>query len=282
MAMPPLPPQPPRPPDNTPPPGGGGFGPLPEGFGPPPAGYGPPPGGNGPPWQGGGGGGWQPPPPPPSPPPGRPGGPGRRRRVLLLVLAVIVTLGAGSAVALVATSGDGSSDKKSPSESDSATGGLPTPSLSIPSELPSELPSLPTDVPSGLPSGVPTDLDSLLPSLAGDDVPYYMLQTGDCFNIDDTKPGQATKRSCRAAHDAEVVKVAELEGTYATDAALKKAASALCAKPWTRRRPSSPPAPCGAPWCSIPTPRGSSSASTRSLVAWPRTSVPESASSPNR
>ncbi|WP_405546491.1 hypothetical protein OG478_43020 [Streptomyces phaeochromogenes] len=147
--------------------------------------------------------------------------------MLLLVLAVIVTLGAGSAVALVATSGDGSSGKKSPSESDSATGGLPTPSLSIPSELP----SLPTDVPSGLPSGVPTDLDSLLPSLAGDDVPYYMLQTGDCFNIDDTKPGQATKRSCRAAHDAEVVKVAELEGTYTTDAALKKAASALCAKP---------------------------------------------------
>ncbi|MEV2189680.1 hypothetical protein AB0I02_01565 [Streptomyces phaeochromogenes] len=150
--------------------------------------------------------------------------------MLFLVLAVIVTLGAGSAVALVATSGDGSSDKKSPSESDSTTGGLPTPSLSIPSELPSELPSLPTEVPSGLPSGIPTDLDSLLPSLAGDDVPYYMLQTGDCFNIDDTKPGQAAKRSCRSAHDAEVVKVAELEGTYTTDAALKKAASALCAK----------------------------------------------------
>ncbi|MFD3376823.1 MULTISPECIES: hypothetical protein [unclassified Streptomyces] len=147
--------------------------------------------------------------------------------MLLLVLAVIVTLGAGSAVALVATSGDGSSGKKSPSENDSTAGGLPTPSLSIPSELP----SLPTGVPSRLPSDVPTDLDSLLPSLAGDDVPYYMLQTGDCFNIDDTKPGQAAKRSCRAAHDAEVVKVAELEGTYTTDAALKKAASALCAKP---------------------------------------------------
>ncbi|MFD3309303.1 hypothetical protein [Streptomyces sp. NPDC058694] len=147
--------------------------------------------------------------------------------MLFLVLAVIVTLGAGSAVALVATSGDGSSDKKSPSESDSTAGGLPTPSLSIPSELP----SLPTGVPSRLPSDVPTDLDSLLPSLGGDDVPYYMLQTGDCFNIDDTKPGQAAKRSCRVAHDAEVVKVAELEGTYTTDAALKKAASALCAKP---------------------------------------------------
>ncbi|MFI1483972.1 hypothetical protein [Streptomyces sp. NPDC020747] len=147
------------------------------------------------------------------------------------MLTAIVALGAVSAIALVTTSNDGSSGKKSPSESDSTTGRLPSPSLSIPSELPSELPSLPTKVPSGLPSDVPTDLDSFLPSLAGDEVPYYMLRTGDCFNIDDTKPGQAAKRSCRAAHDAEVVKVAELEGTYTTDAALKKAASALCAKP---------------------------------------------------
>lgn len=147
------------------------------------------------------------------------------------MLAVIVAIGAVSAVVMVATSGDGSSDKEPPSESDSTTGGLPSPSLSIPSELPSELPSLPTDVPSNLPSGLPTDLESLLPSLASDEVPYYMLRTGECFNIDDSKPGQATKRSCNAAHDAEVVKLAELEGTYPTDAALKKAASELCAKP---------------------------------------------------
>lgn len=150
--------------------------------------------------------------------------------MLFLVLVVIVAVGAVSAVVLVATSGDDSSDKKPPSESDSTTG-LPTPSLSIPSKVPSELPSLPSDVPSNLPSGLPTGLESLLPSLASDEVPYYMLRTGDCFNIDDSKPGQAAKRSCSAAHDAEVVKVAELEGTYTTDAALKKAASALCAKP---------------------------------------------------
>jgi hypothetical protein len=140
---------------------------------------------------------------------------------------VIVAVGAVAAVVLVATSGDGSSGKKTPAESSATTGRLPSPSLSIPSELPSELPSLPTEVPSNLPS----DLESLLPSPAGDEVPYYMLQTGDCFNIDDSRPGQATKRSCGAAHDAEVVKVAELEGTYTTDAALKKAASDLCAKP---------------------------------------------------
>ncbi|MGP4051294.1 hypothetical protein [Streptomyces sp. 2A115] len=151
--------------------------------------------------------------------------------MLFILLAVLVAIGAVAAVVLVATSGDGSSDKNPPAESSATTGRLPTPSLSIPSEVPSQLPSLPTDVPSNLPSDLPSDLDSLLPSLAGDEVPYYMLRTGDCFDIDDSRPGQASKRSCRAAHDAEVVKVAELEGTYTTDAALKKAASDLCEKP---------------------------------------------------
>lgn len=239
--MPPLPPQPPRPPDDTPPPGNGGFGPLPEGFGPPPegygtpsggygpppGGYGPPPGGGGPPWQGGGD--WQQP-----PPPGPPGGPGGRRNTLFIVLAVIVAIGAVAAVVLVVTSNDGSSGKQSPAESSDTTGSTPTPSLSIPSDLPSELPSLPSgvpDLPSDLPSGLPTDLESLLPTPAGNEVPYYMLKAGDCFNVDNSRPGQAAKRSCSTAHDAEVVKVTELTGTYSTDAALKKAATDLCEKP---------------------------------------------------
>ncbi|WP_241266409.1 hypothetical protein [Streptomyces scabichelini] len=148
---------------------------------------------------------------------------------------MIVAVGVVAAVVLVATSDDGSSGKKSPAGSSGTTGRTPTPSLSIPSQVPSELPSLPSDVPSdlpsGLPSGLPSDLESLLPSPAGDEVPYYMLKTGDCFNVDGSKPGQAAKRSCRTAHDAEVVKVTELEGTYTTDAALKKAASELCEKP---------------------------------------------------
>ncbi|MBV1939292.1 hypothetical protein KUF83_22420 [Streptomyces sp. BV286] len=147
--------------------------------------------------------------------------------MLLLLLTVVVAIGAASAVVLAATGNDGSSDKKQPPESSSTTGRLPSPSLSIPSQLPTELPSLPTGVPSDLPSG----LESLLPSLAGDEVPYYMLRTGDCFDIDDSRPGQAMKRRCGEEHDAEVVKVAELEGAYTTDAALKKAASDLCRKP---------------------------------------------------
>ncbi|MFI0961656.1 hypothetical protein ACH4S8_09660 [Streptomyces sp. NPDC021080] len=94
------------------------------------------------------------------------------------------------------------------------------------------MPSLPSDLPSGL---FPSDLRSLFPSLADDEVPYYLLREGDCFDADDARPGQAAKRKCTQPHDAEVVKVTELNGTYTTDAALKKAASALCKAPLERR-----------------------------------------------
>jgi hypothetical protein len=155
-----------------------------------------------------------------------------------------VAVGVVAAVVLVATSDNGSSGGKAPTESSGTAERTPTPSLSIPSEVPSRLPSLPSlpsDVPSDLlPSGPPSDLESLLPSPAGDEVPYYMLKAGDCFNTDDSRPGQATKRSCRTAHDAEVVKMAELEGTFKTDAALKKAASALCEKPLQARAAKQP------------------------------------------
>ncbi|MFD8419279.1 hypothetical protein [Streptomyces sp. NPDC059668] len=102
----------------------------------------------------------------------------------------------------------------------------------LPSGLPSELPS---GLPSGLLSGLPSGLESLVPDLADDEVPYYMLGTGDCFDTSAARPGQAAKRSCGAPHDAEVVEVGELNGTYATDSALKKAASALCEAPLERR-----------------------------------------------
>jgi hypothetical protein len=139
------------------------------------------------------------------------------------------------AVAIAATGGDGT-DEKPPADD---TGRSPSPSLSLPSELPSlpsgfpsVVPSLPSDLPSGL---VPSDLESFLPSLADDEVPYYMLRKGDCFDTDDGLPGQAVKRSCTKPHDAEVVKVAELNGTYTTNAALKAAASALCKGPLERK-----------------------------------------------
>jgi hypothetical protein len=149
---------------------------------------------------------------------------------------VIVGVGVIVVVA-AAAAGGGGKDKKSPTES---TGRSPSPSLSLPSELqsllpsglPSVVPSLPSDLPSGL---VPSDLRSFLPSLADDEVPYYMLRKGDCFDADESLPGQAVKRRCTQPHDAEVVKVSELNGTYTTNAALKKAASALCKAPLERK-----------------------------------------------
>ncbi len=151
------------------------------------------------------------------------------------------------AVVLMVSGGDDTPDKNPPESSESSSG-TPESSFSIPTELPSELPTLPTrfptelptEFPSDLPSEFPSDLESLIP-LAGDEVPYYMLRTGDCFDTDDARPGQAAKRSCGDPHDAEVVKVAELEGGYATDAALKKAASALC-RPVLEREAADQPA----------------------------------------
>lgn len=224
MAMPPVPPQPPPPPPSGPPPGGGG------GFGPPAGGgFGLPPDG----------GGW-----PPTPPPGRPPS---RRGGLFALLTVIVALGAIVAVVLVATRGDDGEGKKSPIESTKKSDRTPTATLSVP-QIPSRLPTgLPSDVPTGLPSGFPSlptgfpsDLDSLVPSRAGDDAPYYLLTVGECFDISDSRPVRAAKKSCHEPHDAELVELAELDGSFATDAALKKKAAALCERPLQRKARSQP------------------------------------------
>ncbi|MET8410427.1 hypothetical protein ABZV34_20410 [Streptomyces sp. NPDC005195] len=161
------------------------------------------------------------------------------------MLVAVVVLAAVVAVILSAGGGSDKPDRKGPTESGSGTKNSPSPSLSLPSELPSELPSaLPSEFPSELPSGLlsdlPSGLQSLVPHLANDEVPYYMLGTGDCFDSSAARPGQAVKRSCGAPHDAEVVKVSELNGTYSTDAALKKAASALCAAPLERKAAQQP------------------------------------------
>lgn len=158
---------------------------------------------------------------------------------MLIVIAAIVVVGVVVAVA-VAAGGGGGDDKKAPTAS---TASSPSPSLSLPSGLPSLPTNLPTALPSvvpSLPTGLPTDLvpsglESLVPTLAADEVPYYMLRKGDCFDTDAALPGQAAKRSCTEPHDAEVVKIAELNGTYTTDATLKKAASALCKAPLERK-----------------------------------------------
>lgn len=155
---------------------------------------------------------------------------------------MIVVLGAVAARALVATTANDSPGTKSPTESGGSTGRPALPSLSIPTELPSGLPSnlLPTELPSGLPSELPSGLESLFAAPAGDELPYCMLTATDCFDADAARPGQAAKRSCRSPHDAEVVKVAELEGTYTNDTAHKEAASELCERTLERRAAQQP------------------------------------------
>ncbi|WP_232838335.1 hypothetical protein [Streptomyces geranii] len=186
----------------------------------------------------------------PPEPPGQPGDPGGHRRpgrgpsLLLILIAAILVLGAVVAVVLLASGGDGDPKKNTP-ESSRSSSDTPEPSFSLPTELPTKLPTrlptlpsgfpteVPTEFPTDLPSEFPSDLESLIP-LSGDEVPYYMLRTGDCFDTDAAHPGQAAKRACAGPHDAEVVKVTELEGGYPTDAALKKAATALCRPPLER------------------------------------------------
>ncbi|CAM5255731.1 hypothetical protein SALBM135S_01565 [Streptomyces alboniger] len=102
----------------------------------------------------------------------------------------------------------------------------------MPTELPSEVPSLPTDL--------PRDLDSLIPTPAGGEVPYYQMKPGDCFNVNAVKPGRVAKKPCGTPHDAEVVDIAELKGSYTTNAQLKKAASDLCRRPLERKARSQP------------------------------------------
>lgn len=143
---------------------------------------------------------------------------------------MLVVGAAVAAIVLMASGNDDDSPGDKPSASASSS---PRPTLSLPTELPSKLPTklptqLPSQFPTDLPSEFPSGLESLIPSFASDEVPYYMLRTGDCFDTDVDRPGQAAKRSCGKPHDAEVVKIAELEGDYTTDTALKKAASDLC------------------------------------------------------
>ncbi|GAA3888684.1 hypothetical protein GCM10023084_46480 [Streptomyces lacrimifluminis] len=186
-----------------------------------------------------GGGGWLPPvPPEPPDSPGGHRGSGGRPRPLFILLAAIGAVGVIAAVVLMVSGGDDTPDKNPPGNSQSP-GRTPEPSFSIPTELPTRLPTklptlpsglpteLPTEFPTDLPSEFPSGLESLVP-LAGDEMPYYMLRTGDCFDADAAHPGQAAKRACDDPHDAEVVKVAELAGGFATDAALKDAAAELC------------------------------------------------------
>ncbi|MEU6377213.1 hypothetical protein [Streptomyces sp. NPDC046909] len=168
---------------------------------------------------------------------------------------------AGAVVAVIVLMASGNDDDSPDDKPSASASSSPRPTLSLPSELPSRLPSklpteLPSQFPSDLPSEFPSGLESLIPSFASDELPYYMLKTGDCFDTDAVRPGQAARRSCEKPHDAEVVKVAELEGAYTTDAALKQAASDLCERTLNSKAADQPAGAVGGMLVQYPDPAG--------------------------
>ncbi|MER7539344.1 hypothetical protein ABTX77_31855 [Streptomyces sp. NPDC097704] len=76
--------------------------------------------------------------------------------------------------------------------------------------------------PSGRPTGAPARERS---------VSYEALRVGDCFDIDRDAPGTALRRRCDTPHHAELVARPRLVGSFATDRAVREAATLLCREP---------------------------------------------------
>ncbi|MEU1227948.1 hypothetical protein [Streptomyces sp. NPDC005828] len=76
--------------------------------------------------------------------------------------------------------------------------------------------------PSGRPTGAPARERS---------VSYEALRVGDCFDIDRDAPGTALRRRCDTPHHAELVARPRLVGSFATDRAVRDAATLLCREP---------------------------------------------------
>ncbi|MGW8762863.1 hypothetical protein ACWGN5_10215 [Streptomyces sp. NPDC055815] len=66
-------------------------------------------------------------------------------------------------------------------------------------------------------------------------VSYEVLRVGDCFDIDRDAPGTALRRACDTPHHAELVARLPLVGTFATDQAVREAATLLCREPLRRK-----------------------------------------------
>ncbi|MFD0071358.1 hypothetical protein ACFVIY_02825 [Streptomyces sp. NPDC127166] len=76
------------------------------------------------------------------------------------------------------------------------------------------------------PSGRPTDAPARERSVS-----YEALRVGDCFDIDRDAPGTALRRHCDTPHHAELVARPRLVGSFATDRAVRDAATLLCREP---------------------------------------------------
>ncbi|MEU2233819.1 hypothetical protein [Streptomyces vietnamensis] len=66
-------------------------------------------------------------------------------------------------------------------------------------------------------------------------VSFEALSVGDCFDIDRDAPGTVLRRGCDTPHHAELVVRPRLVGTFATDQAVREAATLLCREPLRRK-----------------------------------------------
>ncbi|MFE5589959.1 hypothetical protein [Streptomyces sp. NPDC056549] len=66
-------------------------------------------------------------------------------------------------------------------------------------------------------------------------VSFEALRVGECFDIDRDAPGTALRRRCDTPHHAELIARLRLVGTFATDQAVREAATLLCREPLRRK-----------------------------------------------
>lgn len=69
----------------------------------------------------------------------------------------------------------------------------------------------------------------------GHAVSFEALRVGECFDIDRDAPGTALRRRCDTPHHAELIARPRLVGTFATDQAVREAATLLCREPLRRK-----------------------------------------------
>ncbi|MEF9880980.1 hypothetical protein [Streptomyces sp. P9-A4] len=121
--------------------------------------------------------------------------------------------------------------------------GLPpsgTPSGSGPSDRPARTGGSASPTPSRATNHSPGHTPSPSSHPTGDRrvgriVSFEALRVGDCFDIDRAAPGRALRRACDTPHNAELVARPRLTGRFASDLAVREAATLLCREPLRRK-----------------------------------------------
>ncbi|MFI2736678.1 hypothetical protein [Streptomyces sp. NPDC018711] len=152
----------------------------------------------------------------------------------------VVTSGTGPA-APAPTAGVGTADTPSAgtptgttATGTTATGGTPT--RAVPEDRAGQPRESTSPVPSRSGSAAPAHTGpSTGATPSGRHVPFDALRVGDCFDIDRDAPGTALRRDCDTPHRAELVARPRLVGTFATDEAVREAATLLCREPLRRK-----------------------------------------------